>query len=181
MAVSAPIAGRLSDVFNSRLLATMGLAGTTLGMLWLVTLDVDTPYLNLALVMVLLGISNILFNAPNTTAVMGVVPPQRRGVAAGTRTLLLNSGQTMAIAFTMAIVATVMSYQTLVALFAGSTETAHALDAAAFMSGLHKVFLAGALLSVVAMVCSALRGADAERAVPELEARVEEAVAAVAH
>ncbi|HEX6511411.1 MAG TPA: MFS transporter, partial [Chloroflexota bacterium] len=157
MAISAPIAGRLSDRFSSRLLSTLGLVGTTAGMAWLVTLDATTPYLNLALDFVLLGLSNIFFNAPNTTAVMSAVPPQRRGVAAGTRTLLLNSGQTMAIAFTMAIVSTAMSYQTLVALFAGSAEAAHALNAAAFMAGLHKVFLTGAALSVVAMVCSALR------------------------
>ena len=162
MAVSAPIAGRLSDKLPSRELATVGLIGTAVAMLWMSTFPLHVSYPLLAVALVLIGASNTFFNAPNTTAVMAAVPAQRRGVAAGTRTLLLNTGQTMAIALTMAIVATRMSYQTLVVLFSGATDGA-SLDAVAFMDGLHKVFLVSALMSVIAIVCSAMRGQEKGR------------------
>jgi len=175
MAASAPLAGRLSDLLPSRWLATTGLLGTTAAMLWLTTFPVDVPYALVAAALVLLGLSNSFFNAPNTTAVMGAVPAQRRGVAAGTRTLLLNSGQMIAIALTMAIVSATMSYRTLVALFSG-TSSGSGLDAVAFMDGLHKVFLVSAMMSIVAIVCSALRGQErlARRSEAQLTAAVEE-------
>ena len=160
MALSAPLAGRMADRFGSRWLATVGLCGNTVAMFWMATFPVNADYTLMAICLVLLGLSNAFFNAPNTSAVMAAVPAQRRGVAAGTRSLLLNSGQTMSIALTMAIVATAMSYQTLVALFAGSADAAHGLDSAAFMDGFHKVFFVSALLSVVAIVCSMLRGQE---------------------
>jgi MFS family permease len=163
MGVSAPLAGRLADRFGSRHLATIGLIGTTVSMLWMATFPVNVPYAYVGAALTLLGLGSSTFNAPNTTAVMAVVPAERRGIAAGTRSLLLNSGQTMAIAVTMAIVATTMSYQTLAALFAGSSEAAHALNAAAFTEGLHKVFLVSGILSAIALVCSSMRGADVVR------------------
>ncbi|HLG71125.1 MAG TPA: MFS transporter [Chloroflexota bacterium] len=166
MAASAPLAGRMADKFGSRWLATLGLTGTTVAMGWMATLPVNVAYVWVAICLVLLGLSNAFFNAPNTTAVMAAVPAQRRGVAAGTRSLLLNSGQTMSIALTMAIISTTMSYQMLVSLFAGSADAARGLDATAFMDGLHKVFIVSALLSVIAIVCSMLRGAEVARRAP---------------
>jgi MFS family permease len=181
MAVSAPLAGRLSDKLPARELATVGLVGTAVAMLWMTTFPVDVPYVYLAIALVLMGLSNTFFNAPNTTAVMGSVPAHRRGIASGTRTLLVNSGQTIAIALTMAIVATTMSYQTLVTLFSGTAEAGQALDAVAFMDGLHKVFLAGAVMSIAAIICSAMRGkADWREGLVETAAEEHPALA-VAH
>ena len=51
---------------------------------------------------------------------MGSVPPNRRGIAAGMRTLLNNTGQTMAISIAMVILSTVMSYRVLSGLFTGT-------------------------------------------------------------
>ena len=45
-----------------------------------------------------------MFNSPNTAAMMGAVPAKRRGVAAGARTLLQNTGAILSIAFVMAVV-----------------------------------------------------------------------------
>jgi EmrB/QacA subfamily drug resistance transporter len=160
MALSAPLAGRMADRFGSRWLATLGLCGNTVAMAWMVTFPLDVPYPIVAVCLVLLGLSNAFFNAPNTSAVMAAVPARRRGVAAGTRSLLLNSGQTMSIALTMAIVSTAMSYGTLVSLFAGSADAAHAVDAAAFMTGFHRVYLVSAALSLIAIAGSMLRGQE---------------------
>ena len=91
---------------------------------------------------------------------MGSVPPNRRGVAAGMRTLLLNSGQTLAIAVAMVILSTVMSYQLLAGLFTGTASGAQSINGQEFMQGFQKVFIFSAAISAVAIVCSSLRGSE---------------------
>ena len=91
---------------------------------------------------------------------MGSVPPNRRGVAAGTRMLLNNTGQTMAIAVAMVMLSTGD-----VARSAGRPvhrrETpGHTVDGEIFMRGFHLVFVFSAVTSVVAIICSSLRGAE---------------------
>ncbi|MGA7671703.1 MAG: MFS transporter [Nitrolancea sp.] len=159
MMLFAPISGRLSDRFGSRWLSTGGLVITGIGQLWLVSLPVDAPYRTLAFALTVLGTGNGLFNSPNTSAVMGSVPPNRRGIAAGMRTLLNNTGQTMAISIAMVILSTVMSYRVLSGLFTGTAGSGQ-LDARAFMHGFHEIFIFGAVTAVVAAVCSGLRGSD---------------------
>ena len=45
-----------------------------------------------------------MFNSPNTAAMMGTVPPHRRGIAAGARVLVQNTGAVISIAFVLAVV-----------------------------------------------------------------------------
>jgi MFS family permease len=159
MVVIAPIAGRLSDRFGSRWLSTIGLCFTLVAQVWMASFSVTVPYPLMAAALVVLGTGNGLFNSPNTSAVMGSVPANRRGVAAGMRTLLLNSGQTLAIAMAMVVLSTVMSYRVLTGLFTGTSGT-QSLDGQVFMQGFHKVFFLSAAISAVAVVCSSLRGGE---------------------
>ena len=163
MVVIAPIAGRLSDRLGSRWLSTIGLACTLVAQIWMVTFPVTIAYPTLALALALLGTGNGLFNSPNTSAVMGSVPINRRGVAAGMRTLLLNSGQTLAISTAMVILSTVMSYQLLSGLFTGAATGAQSVNGQVFMQGFHKVFIFSAAISAIAIVCSSLRGTEEKR------------------
>jgi EmrB/QacA subfamily drug resistance transporter len=163
MIISSPIAGRLSDRLGSRLLSTTGLAMTLIGQLCMTRFPLHGSYMVLAPILIVLGLGNGLFNSPNTSAVMGSVPANRRGIAAGTRVLLMNTGQTTSIATAMAILATVMSYQLLSGLFTGAIANNQALDALAFMQGMHRLYLFGAATAVVAIVCSSMRGSDDKR------------------
>ncbi len=72
-----------------------------------------------------------MFNSPNTAAMMGTVPPQRRGIAAGARTLLQNTGAVLSIAFVLAIVTSAVPQATLFAVFSGLAKglSAQKLDA----------------------------------------------------
>lgn len=160
MVLLAPISGRLSDRFGSRWLSTIGLSCALLGQVWLTTFSVTVSYLWLGVALAILGIGNGLFNSPNTNAVMSAVRPNRRGVAAGTRMLLNNTGQTMAIAVAMVILSLVMSHDLLNGLFTGVETPGHAVDGAAFMRGFHLVFAFSAVTSILAIVCSSLRGAE---------------------
>ncbi len=158
MVVFSPIAGRLSDRLGSRWLSTIGLTCTLVAQLMMISFAISAPYIVWGIALAILGVGNGLFNSPNMSAVMGSVPPNRRGVAAGMTTLLFNSGQTLAIATTMVILSTVMSYKLLAELFTGTATGGESINGVAFMQGLHEVFLVGAVITVVAIVCSSLRG-----------------------
>ena len=160
MVLLSPISGRLSDRFGSRWLSTIGLGIALVAQLWLTTFPVTVSYTLLGIALALLGIGNGLFNAPNTNAVMGAVRPNRRGVAAGTRMLLNNTGQTMAIAVAMVTLSMVMSHDVLDGLFTGVETAGHTVDGDTFMRGFHFVFVFSAITSVIAILCSSLRGSE---------------------
>ena len=160
MVILSPIAGRLSDRFGSRWLSTIGLGIGLVAQLWLTTFSVSVNYAVLGVALAMLGIGNGLFNAPNTNAVMGSVAPNRRGVAAGTRMLLNNTGQTMAVAVAMVMLSLVMSHDLLDSLFTGVETAGHNVDGDTFMRGFHLVFVFSAVTSVLAIICSSLRGTE---------------------
>jgi hypothetical protein len=60
-------------------------------------LPVDFPYWSFALLITINGIGSGLFSSPNTSAVMGSVPADQRGVAAGMRGTFFNSGSALSI------------------------------------------------------------------------------------
>lgn len=166
MVVMAPVAGRLSDRYGSRGLSAVGLGCTLVAQLWMMTFAVNVPYVHMALALALVGAGNGLFNSPNSSAVMGSVPPNRRGVAGGMRTLLNNTGQTLAIAIAMVILSTVMSYQVLAGLFTGAERGSQSINGLIFMQGFQKVFAFSAAISAVAMICSSLRGTERKEGKP---------------
>ena len=92
MLVASPIAGMYADRHGSRALASIGMLVTAAGLAGMTTLQVSSAYGQSALWLALVGIGSGMFNSPNTAAMMGVVPAKRRGIAAGARTLLQNTG-----------------------------------------------------------------------------------------
>ena len=60
-----------------------------------------------------------MFNSPNTAAMMGTVPAHRRGIAAGARTMLQNTGAVLSIAFVLAIVTAAVPKDVLLQIFSG--------------------------------------------------------------
>ena len=104
MLVASPVAGWIADRRGSRILAAFGMALTAFALAGMTTLDATTPYWVTAVWLGLVGIGSGAFNSPNTAAMMGVVPQHRRGVAAGARTMLQNTGAVISISFVLAIV-----------------------------------------------------------------------------
>ena len=160
MMALSPIAGRLSDRFGSRGISTAGLIVVCGSQLRMTRIPINIRYGSLGLALAALGAGHGIFNSPNTSAVMGSVPANRRGVAAGTRTLLNNSGQTLAIALAVVVLSTVMSYRVLTDLFAGTASVRRSLNGVDFMRGFHELFALSALITVAAIVCSSLRGRE---------------------
>jgi hypothetical protein len=142
------------------MLGSVGMMVTAAGLLGMSTIEVETPYWEIALWMAVIGAGSGIFNSPNTRAIMGSVPPEKRGVASGARTLLVNVGMVLSIAFAIAMVTSAMPTEEMVEIFSGVTRGLSEGTAAPFISGLHTALLFMAGVSIVGAVFSALRGSE---------------------
>ena len=95
--IAGPLSGYLSDRFGARLFSTSGLILVAAAFIGLLLLPVDFPYPAFAALLLLSGIGQGMFSAPNTSAIMGSVPPDQRGVASGMRSTFQNSGTALSI------------------------------------------------------------------------------------
>jgi len=94
MGLVSPKAGSLSDRFGSRGISLIGLFVLSAGCYATSTLTVDSPWWVFALCQTPIGIGAGLFQAPNNSAIMGAVPPNRLGVASGLLNYSRIFGQT---------------------------------------------------------------------------------------
>src|SRR5207244_7359919 len=122
MLVSSPIAGILADRRGSRGLAALGMLLTTGGLAAMTTLQAHSPYWQSGLWLGLVGIGSGMFNSPNTAAMMGVVPAHRRGIAAGARVMLQNTGAVISVAYVLAGVRAAGPTDVLCKIFSGLTS-----------------------------------------------------------
>jgi hypothetical protein len=106
-----------------------------------------------------------MFNSPNTAAMMGVVPANRRGVAAGARMMLQNTGAVLSIAFVMAIVTAAVPKSVLLAIFSGLATGLSPARLEPFIHNMHTALWVLAATSVVGAFVSLLR--PSTQAVPE--------------
>lgn len=169
-AIAGPISGHVSDRTGARYLGTAGLSLSVLGFAILIQFPADGPYPLLATAMVLLGVGQGMFAAPNRAEVMSSVPPPRRGIAAGTGTTFLNAGNLGSLTIGFTVMATVVPRGTLQAVFSGAPASG-ALDVSAFMDALHLLFGIGLILTVLAALVNVGRGQqhradEGSRAVP---------------
>ncbi|MET9881376.1 MFS transporter [Actinacidiphila glaucinigra] len=95
--LAGPVSGHLSDRFGARLFSTTGLVLVAVSFVGLLALPVDFPYPAFAALLLVSGIGQGMFSAPNTSAIMGSVAPEHRGVASGMRSTFQNSGTALSI------------------------------------------------------------------------------------
>ncbi len=154
MLIASPLAGAYADRHGSRGLAALGMLASAVGLAGMTTLGVHTPYAQSALWLTVVGVGSGMFNSPNTAAMMGAVPAQRRGIAAGARTLVQNTGAVLSIAFVLAIVTSSVPKATLFAVFSGLAHGLSEQRLAPFIHNMHVALwvLAGTSL-IGAFVC----------------------------
>ncbi|MFE5038841.1 MFS transporter [Streptomyces sp. NPDC056683] len=95
--IAGPVSGYLSDRFGARFFSTAGLVVVTASFLGLLALPVDFDYGLFAALLLLNGLGQGMFSAPNTSSIMGSVPAGYRGVASGMRSTFQNSGTALSI------------------------------------------------------------------------------------
>ncbi len=103
MAIFSPLAGRLSDRIEPRLIASSGMALTALGLLLLSFLGTATPIACVIATLVMLGFGFALFSSPNMNAIMGSVDKRFFGIASGTVATMRLLGQMTSMAIAMVV------------------------------------------------------------------------------
>ena len=105
MAIFSPFAGRLSDRVEPRIVASLGMALTTMGLFLLTFLNENTALESILASLILLGFGFALFSSPNTNAIMGSVEKRYYGVASATLGTMRLTGQVLSMGIAMMIFA----------------------------------------------------------------------------
>jgi EmrB/QacA subfamily drug resistance transporter len=100
-AIFSPLAGRLSDRVEPRLIASMGMTMTTAGLVIFIFVNGRTPLNFIIGNLVLIGFGFALFSSPNTNAVMSSAPRIAYGVASATLATMRQIGMLLSMAIVM--------------------------------------------------------------------------------
>ncbi|HEX8996159.1 MAG TPA: MFS transporter [Ktedonobacterales bacterium] len=95
--VLGPISGWLSDRIGQRAFMFVGMLINAIAFIGLTLLPANFDYPWFFALLLLLGIGQGLFAAPNTTAVMNSVPKEHRGVGSGMRSTFQNAASLLSI------------------------------------------------------------------------------------
>jgi len=146
-ALFSPLAGRLSDRLEPRMVASIGMALTALGLLLFSFLSQEATLLFIIGTLMLLGFGFALFSSPNTNAVMSSVEKKFYGVASGT----LGTMRTTGMMFSMGLVMVIF------AIFIGRAQITPA-SYPLFMKSMRVAFVISAGLCVAGIFASLSRG-----------------------
>lgn len=120
--IAGPISGRLSDIYGSRLLATVGMVLAAISFALFMALPIDFSYPAFAFILFLNGVASGLFISPNTAAIMNSVPAESRGVASGMRAAFVNVGTPLSIGVYFSLMVAGLNSTVPQALFNGLTQ-----------------------------------------------------------
>jgi EmrB/QacA subfamily drug resistance transporter len=147
MAALSPLAGRLSDRIQPRVLASVGMALTALALFAFALLDAGTSLAWVVAIQVILGLGFALFSSPNMNAAMSAVRPAYYGVASGLLGTMRWSGQLLSMALAMLVLA----------LYVGRVEITPA-QYPALLSALRITFFICAAVCCAGILASVARG-----------------------
>ena len=167
LAVVAPISGSLSDRVGSRWLSPIGLAIACVGLVFLSQLDAHSSLWGIIWPLMVTGLGQGLFQAPNTRALMGSAPPSAQGVASS----LLSTGRVIGQSLSVALAGAIFASLGGAAAGAILESQQHILSAASvsalqstFVSSYHAALLACAGLAMLGVFTAAVRGAERKEA-----------------
>lgn len=164
-ALMSPASGALSDRIGTRTPTVVGMSLACLALVWLSRLGTQAEAADVVPRLMLFGFGLGMFGSPNNSAIMGAVPKDRLGTAAGMLALMRVVGQVMGIAVSGAVVAATVAP-------GGVAGRARDILAAAgtpdvLVHGFHNALLMGAAVAALGALASALRGRISRPARPE--------------
>ncbi len=164
MLIASPLAGLWADRHGSRALAALGMLVGAVGLALMTLLEPHSPYWQSSLYLLLVGIGSGMFNSPNTAAMMGTVPAERRGIAAGARTVVQNTGAVISIAFVIAVITAAVPKDVLFKIFSGLSQGLSDAKLEPFIHNMHTALWVLAATSVIGAGVSLLRPSHAGEA-----------------
>ena len=147
MAVFSPLTGRLSDKIEPRLMASVGMSVTVLGLIFFGFIGPNTSNEMIVLVLACLGIGFALFSSPNMNAIMSSVEKRYLGIASGTVATMRLLGQMVSMAIAMVVFA----------IFIGREPITPA-NYSEFLKSVRISFLIFSLLCTLGILFSLMRG-----------------------
>jgi len=143
--IFSPIAGRLSDRLEPRIVATAGMALTAAGLAPFIFLAPQTPVWFIVACLMVMGLGYGLFSSPNTNAIMSSVDRCDYGVASGMVSTMRLIGQMLSLGIAGLIFTAIMGH---VKIEAGEP----------LMHSIQVAFIIMAVLCVLGVVFSLARG-----------------------
>ncbi|MFC1732955.1 MFS transporter [candidate division KSB1 bacterium] len=147
MALFSPLMGRLSDKIEPRIVASIGMTITSVGLFMLIYLKSSTTIAYLTVVLIILGLGFAFFSSPNTNAIMSSVEKKFLGVASGTVGTMRLLGQMFSLGIATLIFA----------VFIGREEINPA-NFEMFIRSVNVAFLVFAILCFAGIFASLARG-----------------------
>jgi len=152
--VVSPLAGWLSDYVDTRLISTLGLSVSTLGVFLLTTIQASTQPLIIAGQLMLVGLGQALFLSPNSASVLSHVETNKAGAAAALLATARNLGMLLGIA-QAALIFSLYFREFTNGLDLRDFTPKHTTS---FLTALHGAFLGAALTGLLGIAASWLRG-----------------------
>ncbi len=146
-AMVSPLAGKMSDSIEPRLIASAGMALTAIGLFFLIFLSETTSIWYMVAILVVLGIGFGLFSSPNTNVIMSSVDRRFYGVASGMNGTMRLLGQMFSMGVAMMVFAVVV----------GPVEITPEYYPQ-FLTSLHYVFMLFTVFCIVGVFASFVRG-----------------------
>ena len=113
MTLISPLAGKLSDHHNPGVLASIGMAISTAGLIMLCFLNEQTHVAFIVVILLFMGAGFSLFSSPNSNAIMSSVEKRQLGNASGMLGTMRNVGQTFSMAIALMLLALFMGHETI--------------------------------------------------------------------
>ena len=149
----SPLVGWAVDKVGPRLPATLGISFLVSAGFLGSYLRTDSHWLMAVAVLALWGLATALFFTSNHTAMITAVPNQHRGVATGAIYVMFGLGTTFGVSLGTLLLTAAFRY------YSGDpVATPTPANPAVFVQAMNFSFFVGGVMSLVAVLCSALRG-----------------------
>lgn len=146
-AIFSPLAGRLSDRVEPRIIASIGMALSAIGLVPFIFLSRDSGLPFVIASLALIGFGFAMFASPNTNAVMSSVEKRSYGVASAVLATVRQVGMTFSLGIVMLVFAVYLGRVPI-------TPEYHA----AFLASLNTAFIIFAVLCFLGIFASLARG-----------------------
>jgi DHA2 family metal-tetracycline-proton antiporter-like MFS transporter len=146
-------AGRLSDRIMPSLLTTLGMASAALSALFFGCSLESSGLVTVVVFLAWIGVSYGMFISPNNNQAMSAIPDHERGTGSG----VFNTTNTLGLAMGVALMELILS---LSVHHEGNSLEKHLNQGGAaatdFLAGFERAYLFGAIVCIIALVCSAI-------------------------
>ena len=151
--IISPISGKLSDKYGSQVLSSVGLALNAAALFWFSTLNQKSSYAEVLVSLILFGFGMATFFSPNSSAVMGSVTSEKRGIANGIRMTVNQTSNVLSVPFSLLLMTLVMPY-TKLSQIVNSSQLLNSNEGPLFMKAINYACFILGIITLAAVIPS---------------------------